>query len=933
MGRRITLVAAFVAGLVVMLGSTDAAGLAAQGRPAGPDTAATSAAPGILAGSLVDELPVDSVTGALLLLPGVGPARDGGLSVRGAGGDETSTYLDGIPITPGTRVVRLAPATNSVDEAAVLGGPLSAALGNATAGVILMRTRSTRGARFSYETDSPFGASSLGLNRFEGSVGARLGRLAVFAGGEVNGQESAEPGFGARAAPIFVRAGLDTTVSVGLSEVDLFNYAVSRGSCDTFAGSLNPGIADNFGVSCAGDRTPLSATSNHQLLIKADYAGSRSTFGVIALRSRDQNRQFSYHTSYLSTNAFGASGTSDLLGLTLAHRMGANAVLRASLSRQTDEFLSGPLSAAGELATRDPSLGIMFGRMGFQYDFESFPIDSTLVNNHRENIPGSRRSPYDLADPFQYTTVSQYRTNAYGLFGFAESGGPVGPLTLHREARTVAAAAGDWQVSANSRFQLGGELTRYNVSQYFHHLTDQIGSDVYIVAPRALSLFAEDAFQYGHVMFSAGLRYERFSSNADRPYVLDTVSTHATFDTYLPFPRISSYTGTFNGQPLAVTMRDPSHSALLPRFRMTFAASPRTELRAGYAREARVPDFDPLYAGINTDVSVTNLGQGWGSDIDLIRVSVAEIGAHQQLGHGTSADLAAFTRSGSTIAGRFVQLLDPTRNGLVDIREYVSIDAPRIQGGEIRLERRTGAFSGSLGYAYQHASGPSPTATERPHTLSAALALRVHATAAFAGFRYASGLAYSTCEPIGNESVLSDDLCTSGQLLGGIGAARLPAAKQLDLRVTQALRLGGRSLTAFVDARNVLNFRNVLRVFSVSGTTTSPFEAETQFNADSGGIAREAEANSVYRPDGAVDLTFAGAGAGGCSAWLAASGQDAAPNCVSLIRAEQRFGNGDGVFDLAEQRSASNAAYAVARGEQTFTGAPRRVRVGLQIGL
>jgi hypothetical protein len=136
-----------------------------------------------------------------------------------------------------------------------------------------------------------------------------------------------------------------------------------------------------------------------------------------------------------------------------------------------------------------------------------------------------------------------------------------------------------------------------------------------------------------------------------------------------------------------------------------------------------------------------------------------------------------------------------------------------------------------------------------------------------------------------------------------------------------------------VDARNVLNFRNVLRVYTVTGTTTSPLEAQMAFAADSSSFANEAKANSLYRPDGAVDLTFAGASAGGCAAWRSQSGQPSAPNCVSLIRAEQRFGNGDGVFDLAEQQLASIAAYAAFHGQPLLTGAPRRVRVGLQIGL
>jgi hypothetical protein len=184
---------------------------------------------------------------------------------------------------------------------------------------------------------------------------------------------------------------------------------------------------------------------------------------------------------------------------------------------------------------------------------------------------------------------------------------------------------------------------------------------------------------------------------------------------------------------------------------------------------------------------------------------------------------------------------------------------------------------------------------------------------------------------LGNESALSDGVsCATGGLLG---IARLPALKQLDLRVTQSLRVGGQRLTAFADARNILNFRNVLRVYSVSGTTTSPTEAEMFFARDSSSFANEAKANSLYQPDGSIDLRFAGTGAAGCAGYVTQFGQPGAPSCVSLIRAEQRFGNGDGVFELAEQRDAISAFYAVFRGEQFFTGAPRRVRVGLQIGL
>jgi hypothetical protein len=51
---------------------------------------------------------------------------------------------------------------------------------------------------------------------------------------------------------------------------------------------------------------------------------------------------------------------------------------------------------------------------------------------------------------------------------------------------------------------------------------------------------------------------------------------------------------------------------------------------------------------------------------------------------------------------------------------------------------------------------------------------------------------------------------------------------------------------------------------------------------------------------------------------------------VYLIRAEERFGNGDHLFDLTEQRRASDALYLTALGRQELTGPGRRIRLGVE---
>ena len=64
---------------------------------------------------------------------------------------------------------------------------------------------------------------------------------------------------------------------------------------------------------------------------------------------------------------------------------------------------------------------------------------------------------------------------------------------------------------------------------------------------------------------------------------------------------------------------------------------------------------------------------------------------------------------------------------------------------------------------------------------------------------------------------------------------------------------------------------------------------------------------------------------------MSSKNRPAAANCMYLIRAEQRFGDGDGIFTIEEQTSAINALYDVARGtQQTARGRPA-ARLGFEI--
>ncbi len=55
------------------------------------------------------------------------------------------------------------------------------------------------------------------------------------------------------------------------------------------------------------------------------------------------------------------------------------------------------------------------------------------------------------------------------------------------------------------------------------------------------------------------------------------------------------------------------------------------------------------------------------------------------------------------------------------------------------------------------------------------------------------------------------------------------------------------------------------------------------------------------------------------------------PNCIYLSRAEQRWGNGDGIFTLEEQLQASSAFYYTTGAAPTFFyGAGTQLRLGVE---
>ena len=973
-------------------------------------------------GAFTEKLPVDRINSVLALQPGVVAANASGslLSIRGGRTEEAVTYVDGVPVSPGYRGdsrrgsagTEISVGTNALEEASVTTGSSSAEFGNAQSGVISVATRTggeTYTGTVNYETDEPFGVNhSLGFNRVTGSLGGPVAKnFTFFVSGVLEGQQSVESGFNSQKFPIFLQAGIDTTVAVPTDStatsdttyVNVYNYAIARGECNTFANSKDPGIASNYGVSCRGIRVPWSARSTYQLTGKLNYSfGTGSRVAFTALRSQFQGRTFrenldtpgrflTYGALYAPQNLPAFRNYSNVFTLNWTQNLTRSTeralALETYLSYQTDRTLNGPMGGASELSSRDPFGGFMIKPIDFLFNFDNFPLDDQLLKNYRQNIANSRRSPYNLENTAQYALVDQWRNNAYGVYNadefasvlFPEGGGPASSqrwsetLILYREDRYIGKANLDWQFDRYNRLKLGGEYTRYSLTSYSHILDSQAFSDFYMEKPIRYNVFLEDRLDLGDVVVVGGLRYDRYDTRARRWNNYPRISTNPLYDPNNP-------DAFFTNDSLFP--RDKAHHYLSPHIQVSFPVTDRTNFRFSYAHQVQAPDFGVSLQGINTDIATTNTNNFYGSDLDFGRSITFEFGIRHAFSDDMVLDVAAYNKDNlSNAAGRLVSRLDPLRGTEQNIRVITNADFGNTRGIDVRLDRRFGNyFNGTLAYTYQEAkntgSDPDtyldfgsrvlnqvsggnqpppqailPTDFNRPHNLALAGALNFpndwHRGSAlgsvlqnvglFATFRYTSGTPYTPCSPnVGDEDVVSGDNCNRF-FPEPLNSSRLPSFKNLDLRLTKGFSLRGLDITGYLEARNALNFKNIIQVFTTTNDVANSREEAANFAADSADFAAEADRSGALLNDGSIDLSFNGATdpRTGCAAWKKQDGSAGAPNCVALIRTEERYGNGDHIFDVTEQRAASDALYNEVRGIHNFTGSPRRFRLGVEL--
>lgn len=916
------------------------------------------------------QLPADSVEDVLQFTPAVTSTGDG-LSIRGSEPGRRTVVIDGFDLSPASRMVHPALPVSAIRSSSFGDAAPDAASYQPAQLQYLLGADSTLGSWGRYATDRLLGASSLGINRLDAAFGERLRTTSTFIAFSMQGQKSAEFGADARDIPLFQNAGRDTVIAAPDGAFPLPAYPQTRGSCDLFAGSSDARIASNYGEGCTGDRVPGSAST--ALRFAAGIAtplGQKSTLDVRTMRSRDSRRLFRVTELDIPLQRSGAETRWSAHTLRLTSPFGrgrGSGILQLGIARQSSERLSGPLTPEGEMASRDPAGGLMFSGLDFRFNPTSFPIDSVLVDNVRRNNAAERMLPYPDDEAQRLILVDRYLQGPWGIAGLPESGGPSGVVSIYQERQTSTFATATWQTSRNARITLAGTYAWLGVDAYESAIGSSALLDVFTVQPRKLSLSAFERFAYDVVRLDLGVRFDRFRSGAERSYVLDTLQStpsgpNPRYGGYYQFPRISSYTdadgkATIDGQLLPLTrfVADGAHSAWSPAAAARLAISPGSAVHISAARTAYMPDLFNVLTGTNTDIALTNGRRPFSTDMGYETGWSWQVGVIQRLGDGGELSLTGFMRNSEHGTATILRNeRDPIRGGsnilLNELRDARSLRARGLvagagwQHGDLKLQ---GALTLQRVRVQIEPDDPAtypdplpevPARWERPRSFNAILQYdsqaesagpRSRRTTVGMGFRWASGLPYSACSPgTENATVLSGEVCVS--YASGALIARLPSTHQVDLRLSHALSARPGAIALFVDASNLLNSRNVIRVFSSNGQITNSDGRNVFIVTSLDRLAYEFAVNGVDRADGSADLRFGGAGAGGCNAWVGTNGDEGVPSCVSLVRAESRWGNGDGVYTPDEQRTAAGAFYDATLGTG-FLDAPRRMRVGLEL--
>ncbi len=226
---------------------------------------------------------------------------------------------------------------------------------------------------------------------------------------------------------------VDERTTADTSAVNIYNYAISRGTCDQFAGAGEAGISgadadeiqairDNYGFDCNGVRMPATARTLYSLNGKLNYTyGTGSRMSLSLAQSRFHGHSAQFPLSYINTLSTGMlrgfSNRNRLATLNWTQNLSKSAeralALDVALSYQQDRTINSPLTIDSDLSTRDPFGGFIMKAHGVRLQLRQLPGHPGADRQHpaepgpdhadrreqRQQLPHGRRAPEQRLRP------------------------------------------------------------------------------------------------------------------------------------------------------------------------------------------------------------------------------------------------------------------------------------------------------------------------------------------------------------------------------------------------------------------------------------------------------------------------------------------------------------------------------------------------------
>ncbi len=603
---------------------------------------------------------------------------------RGGRTGEEYYTLQGMGITnPLDNTSAFLPIMSSVEEVEVITSGFGAQYGNAQSGVVNITMKEGKSDKWRSRVETRMrapGRKHFGPSVFDPSANRYLQMLlntSTWRYGDPNA-ENPQPYYGR-----FVPAGLfsgdrDTTVRVAMAQA--LWLQTRRG--------LNQNYGNNVDYSVeAATGGPLNDNMRMFMALR-----SNNVWPVFPTEQPDMERQV------MGNVVFDVSGNSTL-------RISGGYTQERTNDFPSDNSVSGYQRWLWDRITgidydlnTNVELGARFTQTVSPSTFYELKINSLFIRTKQ----GATPYPSSLSDsaivgsnPILWST---------GVLSIAGGNSPDGINALvgnddfkNEYTRTISFDGSlTSQVSESHLLNFGLQFNSYLID--VADMTDLRNSqylDRYRSKPFEGAAYVQDKMEFEGLIANVGLRFDFWSENQD--YYTNLFSPY----------QVIGDSGTVNNHDPdhASKAKAPTVGRLQPRIGISFPVSTSTVFHLNYGSFMQRPSFQYVVRVRNTQVPVTAKILG-NPRLEPETTNSYDIGVMQGLGQGFTLDVSGYYKDVKNLT----QQADYYVSG-VGVSSFFNLDYADIRGFRIALEKRRGAFTGSINYQYSVATGKSATAT------------------------------------------------------------------------------------------------------------------------------------------------------------------------------------------------------------------------------